>query len=385
MESAEHYLSRWESAGLLDPPTIAAIRTYEATHARPASRQWQVLLALILGAILLGAGVLLFVAAHWDAVSPGQRLALTLTMLFFFHGMALLTRTRFTGLTTALHAIGTISAGAAIALVGQIFNMQEHWPSAVLLWALCAAAGWLLLRDQFQETLTLLLTPAWILAEWSERTRPYTGANVYFARILLVLGVAYLAAFLLSRRRAVFGILFAAGALLTPVAVALLCSGWSPAWSAHWGFVSLPYRLAALAILGAVLTAATLHNRHAFVPTLVAAFLAYALPWAQTTITEQGPNSPWQHTGPNLLAHILVSLAAIFLVGWGVRLHAKPLVNYGMAAFAATVVWFYFSSVMDKLGRSLGLIVLGVLFLVGGSLLERTRRQLLKSIAGASA
>jgi hypothetical protein len=44
------------------------------------------------------------------------------------------------------------------------------------------------------------------------------------------------------------------------------------------------------------------------------------------------------------------------------------------------VMWFYFSSVMDKLDRSLGLILLGILFLAGGWALEHTRRRLIASI-----
>ena len=109
MDIAEH-IARWEAAGLLSPETAAAIREYEAAQVKPGGRQWQVILALILGGILLGAGVLLFVAAHWDNVSPLARLGLVLAMLVFFHGLALLVRERFSGLATALHAIGTVSA-----------------------------------------------------------------------------------------------------------------------------------------------------------------------------------------------------------------------------------------------------------------------------------
>jgi hypothetical protein len=40
------------------------------------------------------------------------------------------------------------------------------------------------------------------------------------------------------------------------------------------------------------------------------------------------------------------------------------------------VAWFYFSDVFDKVGRSLGLIGLGILFLAGGWALEKMRRRL---------
>jgi len=45
---------------------------------------------------------------------------------------------------------------------------------------------------------------------------------------------------------------------------------------------------------------------------------------------------------------------------------------------ALTLIVFYFSEVFDKLGRSASLIGLGVLFLLGGWLLERLRRQLVQ-------
>jgi uncharacterized membrane protein len=383
MDAADRYLTRWQSAGLLDEPTVTAIRNYERLQVRPAGRQWQVLLALILGAILLGAGVLLFVAAHWDAISPLSRMCLTLLMLVFFHGLGIAARDRFAGFATAMHALGTISAGAAIALVGQIFNIQEHWPAAVLLWAICAAAGWWLLRDQFQQTLALLLIPAWVFSEWIDRTRPYSGADVYFARMLAVVAVIYLASLLHSRRRATAGILFGFGAVALPIAIGMLAQGWfTPSYyGQHWDFVPISCRVVAFAVMFVTIAGGAILERQSIVPSIAVAAVAMILPWAQTTVRA----STWPRYEPSVFAYALVATFSIVLVWWGVRIAAKSLVNYGVVAFAATVMWFYFSSVMDKLGRSLGLITLGILFLAGGWILERTRRRLVASFAGAAA
>jgi len=72
---------------------------------------------------------------------------------------------------------------------------------------------------------------------------------------------------------------------------------------------------------------------------------------------------------------------AIFLIWWGVLQASKALVNLGIVGFGLTVVWFYFSNILDKFGRSLGLIGLGILFLAGGWALERMRRRLIAQMS----
>ena len=170
MQDSETWLARWQRAGLIDDATAAAIRAYEESHDeaqqppmagagcpdlwRHPPRRWSASVCrCTLGSFVAdgphvaGAGDAGFLPRTWDAFpKPFRRLR----------------HRPCTGLAP-------ISAGAAIALVGQIFNMQEHWPSAVMLWALCAAFGWALLRDQFQQTLTLLLVPAWMMSEWMDR------------------------------------------------------------------------------------------------------------------------------------------------------------------------------------------------------------------------
>jgi hypothetical protein len=76
-----------------------------------------------------------------------------------------------------------------------------------------------------------------------------------------------------------------------------------------------------------------------------------------------------------------VAAFAVFLCAWGVRIASRALVNLGTVAFAVAVGWFYFSNIFSALGRSLGLIGLGVLFLAGGWALEKTRRRILTHMA----
>ena len=389
MQAFEWYLVRWRGAGLLDEATESAIRRYEESQTRPSGQRWEVIVALVLGGILLGAGVLLFVAAHWDDVSSGARLALVMAMLALFHGLGIATRERFTGFATTMHALGTVASGAAIALVGQIFNMQEHWPAAVMLWALCALAGWALLGDEFQQTLALLLVPAWLISEWTYRADAYSGSDVYIWRMLAVIAAAYMTAFLHSRRRVVFGILFAVGGVALMVATGILADeGWRRAYYGYghdWGFVPLSLRLWAYAILLLALLFAWRMDRRSVLPAVVIAGMSFALPWLNRVVDEGSATGGWHPTEPMAAMYALVAAVCAFLAWWGVREASKAIVNYSIAAFALTVMWFYFSDIMGKLDRSLGLIMLGVLFLAGGWMLERTRRRLVAKIGEVAA
>lgn len=71
---------------------------------------------------------------------------------------------------------------------------------------------------------------------------------------------------------------------------------------------------------------------------------------------------------------------SIGLIAWGVRDRIKSRINVGMALFALSLLSFYFSDLLDKLGRSVSLISFGVLFLVCGYFMEKTRRRLIAQV-----
>jgi uncharacterized membrane protein len=381
MTDFEPLLNRWQSAGVLDAEAAARIRAFEKEQTRPSGLRWQGLVALILGAILLACGVVLFVSAHWDQLGPGARYVLVLGMVAVFHLAAGFTRNNYRGLSTALHAVGTISTGAAIALVGQIFNIEEHWPAAILLWAIAALVGWILLRDQVQQILTLLLFPAWLLSEFSFYAEGHIGGEVYVGRFLIVWALFYLTIFLGTKRKAVQGILFAAAAIASVTGIVLMLESWR-SWNAEQTFLPFGVRFwgwAAIAVLP--LGIAAFRGHKGLIPIAAALGFSLVLPWCMRTWMENINSGIFTRselqTEPNLLAHALVAAFAIFVCWWGVKQASRALVNLGLVGFAIAVGWFYFSNIFDKVGRSLGLIGLGILFLAGGWTLEKTRRRLL--------
>jgi hypothetical protein len=166
-----------------------------------------------------------------------------------------------------------------------------------------------------------------------------------------------------------------------------MLEGWQ-----SWGAMSfLPWGLRVwgwTAIAAIPLIVALVRFTKSFIPVAAAVAFSIALPWCNRIWTEHynygpGPGQTGSYTyhEPNLAAHALVAAFALFLIWWGVRQASKALINFGIVGFAITVVWFYFSDIFDKVGRSLGLIGLGILFLAGGWALERMRRRLIASMA----
>lgn len=377
-------LDRWIGAGLMDANTAARIRTFEESERSKEGLRWPVLLALGLGAVLLCAGVLLFVAAHWDELSPTWRFTLVLLLTGLFPVAGALTTDRFPALAATFYAIGTVCVGAGIFLTAQIFNLQEHWPSGILLWALGALVGWLILRHWSQGVLLALLVPAWLAGEWQVRTDGYAYSGRLILEGLLLLSFTYLAArtgaedSVLKR-----GLAWIGGISLLPLAILAFVEQRELLW--FWrGRPDVPEMVRVfgwiIAVGAPLLLAFVLRRKAAWVNALSGVWVLVIGTFHPADSAAAGPLRiyAWNTLGPYFWA----GLGALGLVGWGLLERRRERINLGVAGFALTVVIFYFSDVMDKLGRAASLIGLGVLFLFGGWALERMRRRLVAHVSG---
>lgn len=374
MESLDALLARWLEAGLLEASAAENIRTFEAGRAPERGLRWPAILAVAFGALMLGGGLLLFVAAHWEGMSPSARFLTVLAKVAGLHLVGVFFSDRSPRLSIAFHGLGTVALGAGIFLSGQIFNLAEHWPGGVMLWALGAWIGFALLRDWVQGVLAALLTPFWLAGEWivaTDRWHSWAGEERVLAFGVLLLAFVYLSArrgeedSLLRR-----ALMWVGGLALLPAVFAAIATGWerhSPqAVSGHTSLFVLGW---SVALLGPLVLSWFLRGRAAWM-LLVASFWAWML--CVMTVREL-PLYAW------------CALGSVGLVFWGLHEARRERVNLGMVGFALTLLFFYFSSVMDKLGRSLGLMGLGLLFLLGGWQLERLRRKLNARIAEGGA
>ncbi len=365
----DNKLKSWVEAQIIDRSTAEKIRQFESESSRGSDIL--VRLALALGGIMVTAGVLLFVAAHWDALSPSQRFLMVLVLTAGFHVAGAFFAEKMRTLSVTLHALGTAALGAGIFLAGQIFNLQEHWPGGIMLWAIGAVAAWYILRHSVQGVFCALLIPSWLAGEWIVRAGDRLGTALILAVFVAMLSLSYLT-----------------------IPDQMLREGLSKSLHALGGVVFIPASIVAIILAGET----THYGLHRVGPALMISgwILAIALPLLFAIGMRRAGSlynlvaAAWliavtqfdyRNDLAQLTIYVLCALASVGMIGWGIREAQKNYINVGVIGFALTIAFFYFSSVMDKLGRSFALISGGILFLVGGYFLEKVRRRLVQRLA----
>jgi uncharacterized membrane protein len=368
MDSVARKLQEWLEAEVIDAATADRIRSFESSRGDAGGFRWPILLAIAFGAVMVSAGVLLFVAAHWDRLSPFARMTLIIALVLLFHSGGAVLRRRFEEMAIAAHALGTVALGAALYLTGQIYHLDTEWSTGAMLWTLGAVAAWALLRHWPQAAIAAVLFPYWLTVEYTEFLREQgIYRSVPAAAAWLMLAFTYLSARIGDQTDPVRRALVWIGALiLLPAAIITSLidhrngRGGTEDWLAYGVGAAL-----SLALAFVLRREQAVWNIAAVAWVLVLALLE--------------PRSE------SVLRYIWLAAGSTALAAWGIYERRTERINLGVAGFALTVLFFYFASIMDKIGRSASLIGLGILFLAGGYALERVRRRLVGRISGGAA
>ena len=131
------------------------------------------------GSLLLGGGLISFVAANWEDISTPLKLTLLFSALLGFHGGGYVLWHRF-GWRRLGHALifcGCLVFGANIGLIAQIFHISGDWYGAFGLWAVGSLAVAWAIRSWITGVLGLFTSFLWFAGFQNDG---YEGlANLY--------------------------------------------------------------------------------------------------------------------------------------------------------------------------------------------------------------
>jgi len=371
----------------------------------------------ILGAVLIGAGVILLLAHNWDDLSRAARTALSLVPLAAAQTLAvwaLATGRRSAAWREGLGAYLSLAVGAAIALVAQTYNIPGDTGSFLLTWMLLILPAVYLLDAVVPAVIYLAGMTAWAGCEQSARghsawfwawmalalpwfaahvrRNPYSPAsavlgwslaiclgigmgivlspvleNVWIMLSSLLLAAFYLAGTVWFRNApaAWQNPLHSIGAVGI-AGLSLLLSfkwPWHELGHAHLYRLDLtrPEAWTAVAVLGILLIAST-----ALLPVVRRADPARLVYGAMAAVAIVGHwlCQQWGSRPPSLLFSLYLFALGLTTLVSGIRQSRIGTVNAGLLVLAALIVARFFDSDLSFVARGLAFVAVGVGFLV---------------------
>jgi uncharacterized membrane protein len=180
-------------AGVINTETAVKIQEYYGKN-RPSSTNRLFVVFGILGAILVGLGIILIVAHNWDELSRGTKA--TLAFLPMIIGQlccvfTLLKRQDSVAWREGSAAFLCFAVGACIALISQIYNIPGDIGAFLLTWVILCVPLIYVMRSSITSLLCLIGITfyACILSYWSY---PMEDSHLYWLVLIVILPHYYL-------------------------------------------------------------------------------------------------------------------------------------------------------------------------------------------------
>ena len=348
-----------------------------------------------IGAVLIAAGVVLLISAHWNEIPRGLKIAAGLLLLHGFHAGGWWLREvqgkyRKTG--EALHWIGSCLFLANIALIGQIYNIVSRPPNAFLLWWIGIAALPWLLRSKAQHVLLLLAFGIWFGFEVNER-----GGLIYCEsdrQVLLyaLLGLVYLGVgYCLRRTRfsEFAGVTEKLGLLAFLIFVYPLTwkdffGGWDNPEIQQWFLPAFAVFALLLLVAGFKnLTALTRQWRWTWFFALAGMTIFMTTIWFGCWQLDHAPGARhfyWGESWSYLVGTLALFVFCLLQIQVGLQKRSPFLVNLGIAFIALDIIAAYCDLLGSMARTGVMFLISGIFLIVFGVYLEKKRRTLMKQI-----
>ncbi|HZT23750.1 MAG TPA: DUF2157 domain-containing protein [Verrucomicrobiae bacterium] len=354
----------------------------------------------LLGAVLITTGIILLIAAHWNEVPRGVKLAGGILLMLGFHAGGWWLREihgRYRKTGEALHLVGSGLFLANIALLGQIYNIVSRPPNAFLLWWIGIAALPWLLRSKAQHVLLLLAFGIWFGLEVNEQDSwLYAGGDTRQLLLYSLLGLVYLGAGY-GLRRSQFSEfsgateklgLLAFLVFFYPLTWKEVFDEWANPETQHW---LLPaFGLGALALLATGiknLRALTAQWRWTWFGALFGMMLFMATVWFGLwglDLSAGVRSFFWSESWSYLPATIALFVFCLLQIQIGLQERSPFLVNLGIVFIALDIFAIYFDLLGSMARTGVMFLISGIFLIVFGVYLEKKRRKLLQQIKTAT-
>ena len=210
-------LAIWIQKGIVTDETAKQLSTaYELDNLRHESTRLLSAVIFTIGGLLLGGGLISFVAANWEIIPTPIKLALLFSALLGLHtvGFWLWHSKSWRRLGHALIFCGCLVFGANIGLVAQIFHISSNWYGGFGAWALGSLAMAWAIRSWIIGVLAIGTSFIWFLGFQSDHEQ---SASAY----PLIIAIALLPLAWIIRSRVLY-----AGTLLSIVIAACILAGY---------------------------------------------------------------------------------------------------------------------------------------------------------------
>ena len=372
-------VEHWHDEGLVDASLAERLLARYDGQDGPARSKIAVVLSF-LGALLIGIGMIVFVASNWAAIPGAVKLGglLAAMVLSYVGGFRLrYVGESYHGTGNALLFLGVLLYGANLFLVAQAMHINAEAQSLLVLWAVgVLPLGWLL-ESRAMLTLSLLLLTLALGGEaefWCDGPGGFCAVFLLWGTLLVALGrlVPRLAG--LAEGLGVFVLL----ATLTVLADFGLSLHNYP--GTEWAYLA-PVGKLRLVLLGTMTLATTVvvlarHWQERLERAEGLGLLALTL-LAGGLLVGGGLDEALLRTGFNIL--LLLVIIGVLWIGYERR--EPGWVQLALAFFALEVLSRYVELLWQSLPMEVFVLSSGIVLLGGGLVLERVRRTLLKKLA----
>ncbi len=339
----------------------------------------------LLGAILVGVGVILFIASNWSAIPQWGRLAIIFSSMIASYGCGFYLRyeaQNYPKVGAALILLGALIFGGGMFLIAQIYHISVHYPNGPLLWGLFVLPLAYLLRYKSLISVAILVLLTWLGMEasfWITNSAYHDPLAMVF--LFCMAGVTLWGVGVMHRGweplANISGPYILIGSLVTFFAVYLLTFDLYALGSGSDALVLFYLGMAAFFLIAVVLQCLFAGKEKGWFiePLGLLIFMIIMLYFSRAPLKI----TPANMGVLRLFFNILFALAIVGIIILGFVRRYSVYINIGLLFFALDVVTRYFDFFWRLLPRSLFFIVGGLLLLLGGVFLERKRRKILAS------